>query len=621
MDAWIRSAEQFEMKLRRLEVEDGFLDGFDLEFTEGLNVLIGARGAGKTSVIELIRYCLGVPAVTEEARQATWQHASSVLADGCVTITAELGGSEFVIKRYASDDQPRSELDTDLGQPLLVSQNEIEAIGLDSNSRRRILDGLADKTTSDVDQSVHAYAKVDDAAQRLEDLIGERDESLDRSQQLARVPEALQAAEAEQTKATGQSEKLEVLQRNVGALSDLIGREKERDLALKRVVEAISAWMQEIKATAAERPDITDAPIDERQSADAALDAAAQHLDTAIRSAAEVHDQLTKQRSAAADALLKKQRQLRDLSKRLEQAKKGAGTLARKVGLLRQQMQEREALDDRAKKLQKAIDGQITVRGAALDELDQIREQRFQRRLTASTTINDEFSGELEIRVKKDGAVGEYSASLGEALQGSGLQYKALSQDLARRMSPRELVEATERGDVKHVAEAGEITIDRAERLVAHLRAHGGREILLASIDDAVDFALLDGQVYKPTADLSMGQRCTVVLPLLMAQQRQLTILDQPEDHLDNAFIVDTLVRAVQQREQGSQLLIATHNANIPVLGHADQVIVMASTGRQGYLDKAAPLDDEPIVQAITSLMEGGMEAFQQRAAFYAEHP
>ena len=49
------------MIIERVQVEEGFLDGLDLRFTKGLNVLIGPRGSGKTSVIELIRFCLGAP--------------------------------------------------------------------------------------------------------------------------------------------------------------------------------------------------------------------------------------------------------------------------------------------------------------------------------------------------------------------------------------------------------------------------------------------------------------------------------------------------------------------------------------------------------------------------------
>ena len=55
------------MNIERLQIEGGFLDGFDIKFASGLNVLIGARGTGKTSVIELIRFALGGPIRAEES--------------------------------------------------------------------------------------------------------------------------------------------------------------------------------------------------------------------------------------------------------------------------------------------------------------------------------------------------------------------------------------------------------------------------------------------------------------------------------------------------------------------------------------------------------------------------
>ena len=41
------------MYIERLQIEEGFLNGLDVNLTTGLNVIIGARGTGKTSLIEL----------------------------------------------------------------------------------------------------------------------------------------------------------------------------------------------------------------------------------------------------------------------------------------------------------------------------------------------------------------------------------------------------------------------------------------------------------------------------------------------------------------------------------------------------------------------------------------
>ena len=96
--------------------------------------------------------------------------------------------------------------------------------------------------------------------------------------------------------------------------------------------------------------------------------------------------------------------------------------------------------------------------------------------------------------------------------------------------------------------------------------------------------------------------------------------MDQPEDHIDNAFIVDTLIASVRRRSDSGQIIFSTHNANIPVLGDANHVIQLGSDGRRGFPVLAAPLDDRRVVKAITSVMEGGAEAFQRRVRFYSQH-
>ena len=48
---------------------EGFLRGCTLHFNENLNVLIGGRGSGKSTVIESLRYVLGLEPIGDEARR------------------------------------------------------------------------------------------------------------------------------------------------------------------------------------------------------------------------------------------------------------------------------------------------------------------------------------------------------------------------------------------------------------------------------------------------------------------------------------------------------------------------------------------------------------------------
>ena len=48
-------------RVRSLQVEGGFLDGCSFDFADDLNCIIGGRGTGKTTVLEILRWVLDQP--------------------------------------------------------------------------------------------------------------------------------------------------------------------------------------------------------------------------------------------------------------------------------------------------------------------------------------------------------------------------------------------------------------------------------------------------------------------------------------------------------------------------------------------------------------------------------
>jgi ABC-type transport system involved in cytochrome bd biosynthesis fused ATPase/permease subunit len=152
------------------------------------------------------------------------------------------------------------------------------------------------------------------------------------------------------------------------------------------------------------------------------------------------------------------------------------------------------------------------------------------------------------------------------------------------------------------------------------LREQAGAALLTTRVEDDVQIELMDGADYKGIDFLSMGQRCTVVLPIILQHTERIIILDQPEDHLDNSFVVGTLVKAIIPRSATAQTIVATHNPNIPVLGDAARVIHLDSDGSRCFARSAGSISSPRIVEAITTIMEGGREAFARRAEFYAKN-
>jgi ABC-type cobalamin/Fe3+-siderophores transport system ATPase subunit len=215
----------------------------------------------------------------------------------------------------------------------------------------------------------------------------------------------------------------------------------------------------------------------------------------------------------------------------------------------------------------------------------------------------------------------EYASAIVSALRGSGLHFNDVAPFIADQISPREFVEFVENEDAEGFAKVTDLPLARAVKIIDRVDEQGVEDILTASIEDGVTLSLLDGTDYKTTEQLSTGQRCTVVLPILLQQQGVTLIIDQPEDHLDNAFIVETLVAAIIDRKETGQLIFSTHNPNIPVLGGADQVSLMGSDGSRGFILHSGTLDNPRSVEAITSVMEGGLEAFDRRSRFYHGKP
>jgi hypothetical protein len=255
-----------------------------------------------------------------------------------------------------------------------------------------------------------------------------------------------------------------------------------------------------------------------------------------------------------------------------------------------------------------------------LDQLERLREQRFGQRRDVAGTLSKNLAPFIRVTVERAGIFDNYARVVADALRGSGVRYTELAMLIAQSMSPRELLEAAESGDFESLADLAGIAKERAARVLAHLRDHALAEIGTCLVEDDVRLELLDGDDFKDVTALSTGQRCTVVLPLVLQHRERVVVVDQPEDHIDNAFIAGTLIKAIRRRADGSQTLFSTHNANIPVLGEADRVIQLSSDGHRGFVVVNAPLEANDAVEAITTVMEGGLEAFNVRAKFYASH-
>lgn len=125
---------------------------------------------------------------------------------------------------------------------------------------------------------------------------------------------------------------------------------------------------------------------------------------------------------------------------------------------------------------------------------------------------------------------------------------------------------------------------------------------------------------------VSVGQGCTAILSIILLETQYPLIIDQPEDDLDNRFIYDEIVQVLRRERGERQMLIATHNANIPVAGDAELIYALSveETEQPGQeptlrckIEGGGFIDAPHMRRIVSETLEGGEEAFEIRKQKY----
>jgi ABC-type lipoprotein export system ATPase subunit len=132
-----------------------------------------------------------------------------------------------------------------------------------------------------------------------------------------------------------------------------------------------------------------------------------------------------------------------------------------------------------------------------------------------------------------------------------------------------------------------------------------------------------DGRKHPRIRDfrqLSLGQQQSVLLAVMLsADSNTPLIIDQPEDNLDGEFIYQSIIPVLRRVKERRQVIVVTHNANIAVLGDAEQIIVLRASNEQGVIVSRGSIDDPGTRESACALLEGSREAFQRRARIYGD--
>ncbi len=184
-----------------------------------------------------------------------------------------------------------------------------------------------------------------------------------------------------------------------------------------------------------------------------------------------------------------------------------------------------------------------------VNKLNKLKQLIFRRRLEVVKQLNLTFNGEVVITLTHAGIKDDFQDKLRSGLKGSGLQYNVLIPRIVECFSTVEFAQIIHKEDAETLRVIAGIDVYRATALIEALRETDAiYEIESLYCNDLPEFKLkiaadshnLEDN-YRKTDELSMGQRCTTVLPIIFAVSTNPLIIDQPEDNLDNRYITQSI--------------------------------------------------------------------------------
>lgn len=630
--AWIEKVSLTELPIADAEVV--------VEFDPRFNVIVGGRGSGKSTVVAALRHLYAsaqqLPdTLAQEAAMFDQEILSPAVLQGTHLLALQTSPQEAV---WIADDGSQTtkeqvRLPTDF--PVrVVSQKELfeRAAGHSASQNLRAL----------VDESLsNAQGWEFDPMPNIEAL---------RAEWAAAVESSL-ACEATAAEEPAVQARIKELESQVAALDDAdatVVRERANDTSrrmrlLRTSIEALASQVQDLEAAlpqsdAAEDLDAIEnseaagqlgVELDEVETVRARLVAGVQSHIAVARAWLEASATWITSTSLAAESA--------EASEALEQLQRELGSR----GLDEKAMKDFEdRLTAENERLQ-----QVKRQAAEIPAAQQRVASAWDALMAVERSINEQRSSLLQEVEKRSANLRFEVVPLGDgdswvpiAREALGLRADGFLEEVGqigewltdRRLSGSERVQRYELW--RDALVKTDFSIVREHLLLRQAwwdrlgKADSAQRLRLAALLPAALLVMSflreggDPQVdddWQEVSHASPGQRSAAMLSFILHHGNEPLVLDQPEDDLDSAWVSSLIIKELRRSRWARQLIVVTHNANIPVLGDCERVIVMENVGGKIGVGDAGAIENVAVRKRIQDVMEGGVEAFVRRERRY----
>lgn len=593
--------------IKSIVFEGGLLEGTKIDFSSELNTLIGIRGSGKSSLLEVLRYVLGISlpinAADPDYKNSLVARSMGSGGKAIVTIVNKQNEEYRIEKLYDQKEdiykdnqlQPGISIEgTGFKHPIYFGQKDLSNKGKDFEgdliqrligTRLKAVQSNIDKKKIDIENTIYELKKL----QSLKSLKKDTEIQIQNAEHQLNFfrEKGVEDKLKQQTLFDSDISKLiqiESAVRNyLGELSSLIsnhdyffqqkiaGSEINKELfdEAKTIILELKNEFEKLKAIQT----------------------------NSIKSQQKLKEVITKintKKESLKEEFAKIKREINTETINPDNFL----TLNRQIEIARLKLKEIEKSEKKRSNLQTELLARLT-------ELDNLWLEEYNILNKEVNRINESES-KISIEVAFKGRRDKLTDKMKQVFRGSGIRETAYQEIESNYKDFIQIYKDSSKLD--DILNENHL-VDFKRRFMENLD-----DLLTFKVENKIDI-LYNG---KSLGKHSLGQRASALILFLLAQkENDVLIIDQPEDDLDNQTIYDEVIKEIKKIKGNMQFIFATHNANIPVLGDSEKVI-SCSYDEKKISVHSGTIDNHQTQRFIVDIMEGGDEAFNRRKNIYS---
>ncbi|MGR3317610.1 MAG: TrlF family AAA-like ATPase [Candidatus Anammoxibacter sp.] len=593
--------------IKSITFEGGLLDQTEINFSPELNNLIGIRGSGKSSILEILRYTLGI-SLGNQASDRDYKN-------NLIEHVLKSGGKVIVTVINKQKEEYRIEKIYGQKEDIYDNDGRVAAPSVDTVFQEPVYFGQKDLSNKNIDFEADLVKKlIGNKLENIQSRINQKKDEIKivvtAFKNLDNLDELKRDIKASKDKAEYQ---LEIYKEK--GVEDKLRQQSRFDLdesKFKGCLNEILQFKNEIESLINDYTiffNKTTLESEENREIFSEADRLFKQLAIEFNKLNEIKLN-TDKHAAALDNISKK------LNEKKECLKEDFAKIKREIDIpnlnpdnflkLNRQIETSKLKLIEIDKSEKTRIEYTTSLNNKISDLNNLWHEEYQILEKEVSRIN-EYDSSLSIAVGYKDRKDKFNEKLQQVFKGSGIRGATYTTIQSTYKDFVEIYRDLENLDAK---------LNISESLLAEFKKRFNDNIL-----DLITFRVEDRFTIKyngkPLKDHSLGQRATALILFLLAQKEtNVLIIDQPEDDLDNQTIYEDVIKAIKSLKGEMQFIFATHNANIPVLGDSEKII-SCKCSKDKIDVHGGTIDNQETQKQIVTIMEGGEEAFNRRKNIY----